>query len=268
MEKDEISMSWNKKVSLKEIAQFYENKLRELDAKQNMLEQEIENALQKIGQKTQELENSIENIKKFVDGLNETQEYIKNLNKEFNEKNQSLGDRIEFFDKFVTSITSRIGILENALREFITHQIIKNEELDLSEEFILNAVTPKSIEYIQNFIKYIKTIQTLITTENIKDINIIEDLEKYLKHYFDTFNNITSIIHPDEQYYKFLTLYIIKSFQEFLSRHEKILMSILDFSEDNKVVFKDWDNHNLFNDYFNNIYIKKNKIKDGKEGVK
>jgi len=272
MEKDEISMSWNKKVSLKEIAQFYENKLRELDAKQNMLEQEIERALQKIGQKTQELENSIENIKKFVDKLNETQKFIENLKDEINKKDKILDERIGFFDQTVGTIIGRIDILQNALKEFITFQIIKNEQLNFSVEFIMGAIMPKDIEQIGNFIRYIRMSQIGLSKENIKDTKIIEDLEKSIKVYFDTFNNISLIIHPEEQYYKYLLLYIIEFYQEFLSRHERVLRNFFNINEDNRVVkdegIYNFYKYNLLNSYFSNIDIKNNKTKDEKEGVK
>lgn len=38
---DEIKMSWEKKVSMREIAQFYEDKLRDLDAKQSKMISEL-----------------------------------------------------------------------------------------------------------------------------------------------------------------------------------------------------------------------------------
>jgi len=272
MEKDEISMSWNKKVSLKEIAQFYENKLRELDAKQNLLNQEIDKALQKIEQKTQDLENSIENIKRFVDKLNETQKSIENLRDEINKKDKILDERIGFFDQNVGIIIGKIDILQNALKEFITFQIIKNEQLNFSVEFIMGAILPKDIEQIENFMRYIKMTQIEFSKENIKDTKVMEDLENSIKVYFETFNNISLIIHPEEQYYKLLSLYIIKFYQEFLSRHERILRDFFNINEDNRVVkdenIYNFYKYNLLNDYFSNIDIKKNKNKDEKENIK
>jgi len=274
MEKDEISMSWNKKVSLKEIAQFYENKLRELDAKQNMLEQEIEKALQKIGQKTQELENSIENIKKFVDKLNETQEHIKNLSKEINEKNQSLDDRIDHFDKIVTSIINEIGLLRNALREFIIFQTVENEEFDLSMKFIMGIITPKDIEEIKNLTKYIEAIQSTINSEDLKNKIFIKPIKEVLNFSLEKNHNISSIVQPNEQLYEYLLSIILKSHFNILSKEKLLLKEISDIIKNEKGMESIYElasifnNNDLFNIRLNILNIDKNKIKDEKEGLK
>ena len=64
--KDELRMSWNKKVSMREIAQFYEDKLRELDAKQTKLMEDVNRKEAKFESKMQILEDSAEEIKDFL----------------------------------------------------------------------------------------------------------------------------------------------------------------------------------------------------------
>jgi len=274
MKEDEISMSWNKKVSLKEIAQFYENKLRELDAKQNMLEQEIDKALQKIGQKTQELENSIENIKRFVDKINETQEYIENLRKEINEKNQYLVDRINYFDKIVGSIVNKIGLLQNALREFIIFQIVRNEEFDLSREFIMSAITPKDIDEVKDLTEYIEAIQSTINNEQLKNIIFIKPIKKVLNISLEKNPNISLIVQPNEQLYEYLSSYILKNYFAFLSHKELLLKETSDIIENKKEIESKYEygsiiyNKELFTALLNNSYINKNKNKNEKEGMK
>ena len=53
--KDEIKMSWEKKVSMREIAQFYEDKLRELDGKYQFLTEQLEKSIPKIRSEINEL---------------------------------------------------------------------------------------------------------------------------------------------------------------------------------------------------------------------
>lgn len=53
--KDEIKMSWEKKVSMREIAQFYEDKLRELDGKYQILTEQLEKSIPKIRSEINEL---------------------------------------------------------------------------------------------------------------------------------------------------------------------------------------------------------------------
>jgi len=67
--KDELRMSWNKKVSMREIAQFYEDRLRELDAKQTKLMEDVNRKEAEFESKMQILENSVEEIKDFVQNI-------------------------------------------------------------------------------------------------------------------------------------------------------------------------------------------------------
>jgi len=67
--KDELRMSWNKKVSMREIAQFYEDKLRELDARQTKLMEDVGRKESELESKMQVLENSVEEIKDFVQNI-------------------------------------------------------------------------------------------------------------------------------------------------------------------------------------------------------
>jgi len=72
--KDELRMSWNKKVSMREIAQFYEDRLRELDAKQNKL-------INQIDAKLESLESKIDSLSEYIDriiALRDENESIKN----------------------------------------------------------------------------------------------------------------------------------------------------------------------------------------------
>jgi hypothetical protein len=231
-----------------------------------MLNQEIEKALQKIGQKTQQLENSIENIKSFVDKLNETQKSIENLRDEINKKDKILDERIEFFDQNVGIIIGEIDILQKALKDFIGYQFIRNEESDLSRAFILNLITPKDIEGIKNFIKYIEKFRYTIGKEYLKNGKLTTPLEEYLKFYFDNFINISAVVHPNEQYYKYLVSLIIEYHQAFLLRQEKALRDFLNGNENRGISI--FDGYNLFNIYLNNLNINKNTTKEEKENIK
>ena len=63
---DEIRLSWEKKVSLREIAQFYEDKLRELDARM----QRLTNNVREL---TQENSQLVDKIKKEVEERNKVE---------------------------------------------------------------------------------------------------------------------------------------------------------------------------------------------------
>ena len=63
----DISMSWNKKVSLREIAMFYENKLRELQGKQDAMINNLNEQISRLQEKTQELDGKIAEYTKQMD---------------------------------------------------------------------------------------------------------------------------------------------------------------------------------------------------------
>ena len=69
----EISMSWNKKVSLREIAMFYENKLRELQGKQDAMINNLNEQISRFREKIQELNGKITEYEKQI---NEGKEVI------------------------------------------------------------------------------------------------------------------------------------------------------------------------------------------------
>ena len=63
----EISMSWNKKVSLREIAMFYEDKLRELQGKYDAMINNLNEQISRLQEKTQELDGKIAEYTKQMD---------------------------------------------------------------------------------------------------------------------------------------------------------------------------------------------------------
>ena len=152
------------------------------------------------------------------------------------------------------------------MKDFIGYQIIRNEESDLSRAFILNLITPKDIEEVKIFIKYIEEVRYTIGKEYLKNGKLTTPLEEYLKFYFANFINISAVIHPNEQYYKYLISYIIEYHQAFLLRQEKALRDFLNSNENRSISI--FDGYNLFNNYLNNLNINKNKTKDEKERVK
>ena len=63
----EISMSWNKKVSLREIAMFYEEKLRELQGKYDAMINNLNEQISRFREKIQELDCKIAEYERQMD---------------------------------------------------------------------------------------------------------------------------------------------------------------------------------------------------------
>jgi len=120
--KDELRMSWNKKVSMREIAQFYEDKLRELSAKQTGMMEEINRKQASIDMKVEELENSLKDIKNFIEELENVKKYIEAKKDEITAQNGSINAHLNALDKLYGRINIEISNLNKK------YDIIKKQE--------------------------------------------------------------------------------------------------------------------------------------------
>jgi len=117
--KDELRMSWNKKVSMREIAQFYEDKLRELSAKQTGLMEEINRKQTSIDTKMEELGNSLRDIKNFIEELDNVKKYIEAKKDEITAQNGSIKAHLNTLDKLyertnieISNLNKKYGIIK------------------------------------------------------------------------------------------------------------------------------------------------------------
>lgn len=169
MEKDEIKMSWNKKVSMREIARFYEDKLRELDAKYNNLviqnEKLISNFsdhIKNLDQWVKTIDDNYSNIKDLVDKeermSGEINNFISAENKMFA---KFMNDTKSMVEKMINIIRDKD--IENKLRERIEIDtlfdlvmvIAHQTDPSLYERLIestMHKYTAKSDEYVMDFI--------------------------------------------------------------------------------------------------------------------
>ena len=67
--KNELRLSWEKKVSMREIAQFYEDKLRDLQAKNDMLSSSLEVQLEKMRNLEERIKSVSKDIEKAESGI-------------------------------------------------------------------------------------------------------------------------------------------------------------------------------------------------------
>jgi predicted metal-dependent hydrolase len=78
----DISMSWNKKVSLREIAMFYENKLRELQGKQDAMINNLNEQHSRLQEKMKELDGKVAEYQKQMDKDEEVLDLFTSTSKE------------------------------------------------------------------------------------------------------------------------------------------------------------------------------------------
>ena len=137
-----MNFNWEKKISLKEIAQFYEDKLRELDAKEEYLDNkilEVERKIKELKKETDDTEGFWNAIKDGIVQANKSvipsyvEEYFKQSVKDHN------NPIYHFIAENMINIT-------NKQKEYLDESMNKNVEL--------MAITQK--EYLDNQIKRIQ----------------------------------------------------------------------------------------------------------------
>jgi len=160
--KDELRMSWNKKVSLREITQFYEDKLRELDAKQTKLMEDVNKKEAEFESKMQILKNSIEEVKDFIQNIDAFKKIIEDR----------LGNPV------------KLNEIENELR---VSKLLWNRESKRVEELenLLHNVHADLVRAVMNiavnysFIQFVQDIATATLQAVDKDaLQIIIDMFK------------------------------------------------------------------------------------------
>ena len=137
-----MNFNWEKKISLKEIAQFYEDKLRELDAKEAYIDNkalELERKIRELKKETEDTEAFWKYIQERIVQANKSvipsyvEEYLK----------QSVEDHNNPIYHFIAE--NMINIT-NKQKEYLDESMNKNVEV--------MAITQK--EYLDNQIKHIQ----------------------------------------------------------------------------------------------------------------
>jgi len=176
--KDELKMSWNKKVSLREIAQFYEDRLRELDAKQMGLMEEIRKREVNIETRMKTIENSLENAKDFVEKLDEAKEYIEKVKSELTSPYDSVNSHLFGLDKLYGILQDNIIEVKQILHIIALNQIAEHVVFEAFETFMIGLFASDKT-FSNKMRSIIDHVNVTLLTESLKPF-IEEDLKRYL----------------------------------------------------------------------------------------
>ena len=117
-----MNFNWEKKISLKEIAQFYEDKLRELDGKQNAIISNLVKENEELTSKVERLNANLQLVSNFLSQYRDIESDISLLiTKEIDEKSSNLLDEAKkaAFDRIETvvkNIDADFDIIVNRLK--------------------------------------------------------------------------------------------------------------------------------------------------------
>ena len=119
---NDIKFNWNKKISLKEIAQFYEDKLRELDGKQNAIISNLVKENEELTSKIESLNANLSLVSNFLTQYRDIESGISLLiTNKIDEKSSNLLDEAKkvAFDRIETvvkNIDADFDIIINGLK--------------------------------------------------------------------------------------------------------------------------------------------------------
>jgi len=147
--KDELKMSWNKKVSMREIAQFYEDRLRELDIRQTKLMEEISKKEAEIETRTRTLESSLEDAKGFIEKLEEIIKQINEVRNAVISPYESIRAHLDGLDKSFDILQGKIKLVRDGLINSIVSQAINHTELGLFENFVGGTILSMNRKMIE-----------------------------------------------------------------------------------------------------------------------
>ena len=168
--KDELRMSWNKKISLREIAQFYEDKLRELDAKQTKLMEDVNRKEAELESKMHILENSIEEAKDFIQNIDAFKKIIE--------------DCLEN--------SPRLADIENKVRGSELLWKLENKKFENLEDYLSNvhADLVQAVMHIATYYSFLQFVQDLaITAVQAVDMDLLR-IELSISEDHASFDNV------------------------------------------------------------------------------
>ena len=149
----DISMSWNKKVSLREIAMFYEDKLRELQGKQDAMINNLNEQISSLQEKIKELDSKIAEYEKQMDKDEEVLDLFTSTD---NERMTSLLRQLvneikppiyDYFEKLINQNYEMIvGDINRRLKE-IAYSLSKRIDEEIERK--INDVVDKKHHIIQ-----------------------------------------------------------------------------------------------------------------------
>ena len=174
--KDEIRMNWNKKVSMREIAQFYEEKLRELDSKQSLILSDLKNRLDGLTRIIQENEDKANDVSKTMDQLNsEADSQIKEMKKVLNEF-KGVGEIIKnhditWFEEVLIDSRTAMTLSELTFNLLNQYFYIRNTAFySRAKERTLNQATEGGIQ-VKDYLESIEEIPGIEWVKVSKEID-------------------------------------------------------------------------------------------------
>ena len=174
-ENDQIMMSWNKKVSLKEIAQFYEDKLRELDGK-----------YQKLNEDHVRMVSELQNMNILLKEKESTMEKMGLFSGDF--KNYTEKDLPMLAKKYIEPLLEDIRkSMPTELHKFLAHTIIEGFPAYFEHVKYMSDTIEEMVKEFSIFVLNFKMILFLLPPYVI-DTDTLDQLQK---RFFTSFSGMS-----------------------------------------------------------------------------
>jgi len=199
--KDELRMSWNKKVSMREIAQFYEDKLRELDAKQTKLMEDVNRKEAEIDMKTRALNNTMEEAKDLIRELGEVIKQINDARDSVISPYQQINAHLEKLDESFNALQKVLGSLKEYLRRSILIQAVNHAEFEIFGRFVSSTIDWEIIQ----------AEKLVMKDEQLKEKVFLSPAEDWVKADLESIG-----VEPSSSQIKYLAEVAFKRYKEFI----------------------------------------------------
>ena len=211
---DELALNWNKKITMKEIAQFYEDKLRDLEAKQSMLVSDMTAKLSDLENKLTDLTARAKIAIDFLSKYDDVKNMIEEERKEHNDSLHKMLDdinekQLNFYHKEVERVmdAQQKGVVSSTLRA-----MLEGDQLAITFYAFLLKHFPADYQILKESYKAAQRMPELFLSmatnyiHNDKDVDseyeqkvLISVIKNIFDSYLDMFSSIEAEAANDEK---------------------------------------------------------------------
>jgi len=253
--KDELRMSWNKKVSMREIAQFYEDKLRELNAKQIGLMEEISKKEAEIEMKTRTLEGSFEDAKCLIEKLDEMIKYADTIRSMITSPYQSINAKLEQLESSLNDFQRKVDNIRSGLMNSILSQAADYSEFVLFKNFVGSFMRFSDKELLK---AELSAMDDIVIRKNV----YLDPIRPWIMAHLSDYPGFLEAVGQDPHNIERISKFTLSRYKEFIIKHLYLIDKTKGFEEAEKTAAQNSDFSFVFMDESGKLVERRVKIRD------